>query len=46
MELNQKILAILESSDIVWPRYGSDTPQKLVEKILRAIEREKEQQSD
>ena len=46
MDLNQKILAILQSSDIVWPRYGDDTLEKLTEKIMRAIERDREEEAD
>ena len=46
MDLNQKILAILQDSDIVWPRYGSDTPEKLAERILRAVERDREEEAE
>jgi hypothetical protein len=46
MELNQKILAILQDSDIVWPRYGSDTLVKLTERILRAVEKDREEEAD
>lgn len=32
------IESILEQSDIVWPRYGSDSIEDLAEKILLALE--------
>jgi hypothetical protein len=31
------IIAILESSDIVWTRYGSETIQELAERILNKV---------
>ncbi len=46
MELNQKIFAILESSDIVWPRYGVETIGELTEKIMRAVEKDREGEAD
>jgi hypothetical protein len=33
-----KIIATLEQSDIVWPRYGSDTIEELAKRILRELE--------
>jgi hypothetical protein len=32
------IIAILEQSDIVWTRYGSETIQELAKKILNKVE--------
>lgn len=32
------IISALEQSDIVWPRYGSETIKELAEKILKSIE--------
>ncbi len=33
----KQIISILESSDIVWTRYGSETIQELAEKILNKV---------
>jgi hypothetical protein len=37
-ELQKKIENILESSDIVWPRYGSQTIEQLAKEIVKKIE--------
>jgi hypothetical protein len=37
----EKTIAILESSDIVWGRYGADTIERLAERIVNATEEEK-----
>lgn len=34
----QKIIAILQYSDIVWPRYGSETVEELARKIVSKLE--------
>jgi len=36
--LQKKIENILKSSDIVWPRYGSETIEELAKKIVERIE--------
>jgi len=33
----KQIISILESSDIIWTRYGSETIQELAEKILNKV---------
>jgi len=33
----KQIISILESSDIVWTRYGSESIQELAEKILNKV---------
>ena len=38
-ELQKKIENILESSDIVWPRYGSQTIEKLAKQIVEEIQK-------
>ena len=38
-ELQKKIENILESSDIVWPRYGSQTIEKLANQIVKEIQK-------
>lgn len=37
-ELQKKIENILSSSDIVWPRYGSQTIEELAKQIVKKIE--------
>jgi len=37
-ELQKKIESILNSSDIVWPRYGSQTIEQLAKEIVEKIE--------
>ena len=37
MNDKQKIIDILNYSDIVWTRYGSESVEELAEKILKAI---------
>ena len=37
-ELQKKIESILNSSDIVWPRYGSQTIEQLAKEIVKKIE--------
>ena len=37
-ELQKKIENILNSSDIVWPRYGSQTIEELAKQIVKKIE--------
>lgn len=37
MNDKQKIIDILKYSDIVWPRYGSESVEELAEKILNAL---------
>ena len=37
-ELQKKIINILNSSDIVWPRYGSQTIEQLAKEIVEKIE--------
>ena len=34
----KQIISILESSDIIWTRYGSESIQELAEKILNKVE--------
>jgi len=34
----KKAIAILENSDIVWSRYGTDTIEKLAERITNALQ--------
>ena len=34
----KQIISILESSDIIWTRYGSETIQELAKKILNKVE--------
>lgn len=34
----KRIISILERSEIVWTRYGSETIQQLAEKILNKVE--------
>ena len=36
-ELQKKIENILNDSDIVWPRYGSQTIEQLAKKIVKEI---------
>lgn len=36
-QLLSKIKSILSESDIVWPRYGSETVEELAKKILESI---------
>lgn len=36
----QKVIAILQYSDIVWPRYGSETVEELARKIVNRLEKE------
>ena len=31
------IISILENSDSVWPKYGSDTIEEIAERILKRI---------
>lgn len=38
-EKQKEIESILEQSDIVWPRYGSDSIENLAKKILTVLER-------
>lgn len=33
-----KVVTILEQSDIVWSKYGSDTIQQLAERIVKQLE--------
>ena len=33
----KQIISILESSDIIWTRYGSETIRELAEKILNKV---------
>lgn len=33
----EKIIAILENSDIVWTKYGSDTHRELAIRILNSV---------
>ena len=37
-ELQKKIINILSGSDIVWPRYGSQTIEELAKQIIKNIE--------
>lgn len=39
-ELQKKIENVLSSSDIVWPRYGSQTIEELAKQIVKNIEKE------
>jgi hypothetical protein len=39
-ELQKKIENVLNSSDIVWPRYGSQTIEELAKQIVKKIEQE------
>ena len=39
-ELQKKIKNVLSSSDIVWPRYGSQTIEELAKQIVKKIEQE------
>ena len=43
-ELQKKIENILASSDIVWPRYGSQTIEKLAKQIVKEIQKTTELQ--
>lgn len=36
-ELQKSIEAILQQSDIVWPRYGSETIEQLAARIVATI---------
>ena len=36
----KKIMSVLEQSDIVWGRYGTDTIEKLAERILKKLQEE------
>jgi hypothetical protein len=36
-ENQKKVVAILEQSDIVWSRYGSDTIEELADKIVKRL---------
>lgn len=37
-ETKQAVIAILNQSDIVWTKYGSDTKEALAERILKRVE--------
>lgn len=39
-DLQKKIENVLNSSDIVWPRYGSQTIEELAKQIVKKIEQE------
>ncbi len=39
-DLQKKIENVLSSSDIVWPRYGSQTIEELAKQIVKKIEQE------
>lgn len=38
----KKVTAILEQSDIVWGRYGSDTIEELAKRIVKKLETQEE----
>ena len=39
-KLQQRTVGILEQSDIVWSKYGSETIEELAERIVAALLRE------